>query len=159
ADDGGAEASSGQEPGRKGSAANAGDRAGAGGRRPQERGADLGYGPADTARLGAPLQRRGAGGARVPAGRRTGASGLACADGGTRRMGGGRPRPGGRRRGPLAAAGSARPDRGALHVEMHERTVGKYLTAHGYRRLSVRPRHPKTDPEAQETFKKRSPRR
>lgn len=46
-----------------------------------------------------------------------------------------------------------------FNVEMHERTVGKYLTAHGYRRLSVRPRHPKTDPEAQETFKKRSPRR
>jgi transposase len=44
-------------------------------------------------------------------------------------------------------------------VELHERTVGKYLTALGYRRLSVRPRHPKTDPEAQEAFKKSSPRR
>lgn len=44
-------------------------------------------------------------------------------------------------------------------VELHERTVGKYLTALGYRRLSVRPRHPKTDPEAQETFKKTSARR
>ena len=44
-------------------------------------------------------------------------------------------------------------------VEVHERTVGKYLTALGYRRLSVRPRHPKTDPEAQERFKKASPRR
>lgn len=39
-------------------------------------------------------------------------------------------------------------------VELHERTVGKYLAALGYRRLSVQPRHPKTDPEAQEAFKK-----
>ena len=31
-------------------------------------------------------------------------------------------------------------------IELHERTVGKYLAALGYRRLSVRPRHPKTDP-------------
>jgi transposase len=44
-------------------------------------------------------------------------------------------------------------------VELHERTVGKYLAALGYRRLSVRPRHPKTDPEVQEGFKKASPRR
>jgi transposase len=44
-------------------------------------------------------------------------------------------------------------------VELHERTVGKYLAALGYRRLSVRPRHPKSDPEAQEAFKKTSPRR
>jgi transposase len=41
-------------------------------------------------------------------------------------------------------------------VELHERTVGKYLAALGYRRLSVRPRHPRTDPEAQEAFKKTS---
>ena len=41
-------------------------------------------------------------------------------------------------------------------VEVHERTVGRYLAALGYRRLSVRPRHPKTDPEAQEGFKKAS---
>ena len=44
-------------------------------------------------------------------------------------------------------------------VDLHERTVGKYLTALGYRRLSVRLRHPKTDPEAQEAFKKTLPRR
>jgi transposase len=44
-------------------------------------------------------------------------------------------------------------------VELHERTVGKYLAALGYRRLSVRPRHPKTAPEAQAVFKKASPRR
>lgn len=44
-------------------------------------------------------------------------------------------------------------------VELHERTVGKYLAALGYRRLSVRPRHPRTDPDAQEAFKKSLPRR
>jgi len=41
---------------------------------------------------------------------------------------------------------------------MHERTVGKQLAALGFRRLSVRPQHPKSDPEAQEAFKKISPR-
>ena len=44
-------------------------------------------------------------------------------------------------------------------VELHERTVGKYLAALGYRRLSVRPHHPKADPEAQAAFKKTSVRR
>ena len=44
-------------------------------------------------------------------------------------------------------------------VELHKRTVSKYLAALGYRRLSVRPRHPKTDPEAQDAFKKASARR
>ena len=47
----------------------------------------------------------------------------------------------------------------AFGVEVHERTVGKYLAALGYRRLSVRPQHPKTDPDAQEAFKKTSARR
>ena len=46
-----------------------------------------------------------------------------------------------------------------LGVEVHERTVGKYLAALGYRRLSVRPQHPDSDPEAQEAFKKTSPKR
>ena len=41
-------------------------------------------------------------------------------------------------------------------VELHERTVGKLLAALGYRRLSVRPQHPKADPEAQAAFKKTS---
>lgn len=41
-------------------------------------------------------------------------------------------------------------------VVMHERTVGKQLAALGFRRLSVRPRHPKADPAAQEAFKKTS---
>ncbi|MGI3212812.1 helix-turn-helix domain-containing protein [Roseovarius tibetensis] len=38
-------------------------------------------------------------------------------------------------------------------VVMHERTVGKHLTALGFRRLSVCPQHPKSDPEAQKTLK------
>ena len=41
-------------------------------------------------------------------------------------------------------------------VAVHERTVGKYLDLMGYRRLSVRPQHPESDPEAQEAFKKTS---
>ena len=44
-------------------------------------------------------------------------------------------------------------------VAVHERTVGKYLVTLGYRRLSVRPRHPTADPAAQEAFKKVSRRR
>ncbi len=44
-----------------------------------------------------------------------------------------------------------------FNVEVHERTVGRFLNALGYRRLSVRPQHPKSDLEAQETFKKTSP--
>src|SRR6202048_940641 len=43
-------------------------------------------------------------------------------------------------------------------VALHERSVGKVLAKLGYRRLSVRPRHPQADEEAQETFKKTSPR-
>jgi transposase len=42
-------------------------------------------------------------------------------------------------------------------VVLHERSVGKMLTKLGYRRLSVRPRHPETDEDAQEAFKKTSP--
>ena len=43
---------------------------------------------------------------------------------------------------------------GAFGVAVHERTVGKYLAALGYRRLSMRPRHPKADPAAQTALKK-----
>jgi hypothetical protein len=39
-------------------------------------------------------------------------------------------------------------------VVMHERTVGKQLAALGFRRLSVRPQHPRSDPLAQEALKK-----
>ncbi len=42
-------------------------------------------------------------------------------------------------------------------VTMHARTVGKQLAALGFRRLSVRPQPPKSDPEAQEAFKRTSP--
>ena len=42
-------------------------------------------------------------------------------------------------------------------VKLHERTIGKYLAKHGFRRLSVRPEHPKTDAAAQEAFKKTLP--
>ena len=38
-------------------------------------------------------------------------------------------------------------------VQMHERTVGKQLATLSFGRLSVRPRHPKTDEGTQETFK------
>ena len=44
-------------------------------------------------------------------------------------------------------------------VELHERSVGKVLKRLGYRRLSVRPRHPEADDEAQGAFKKTSPQR
>jgi putative transposase len=42
---------------------------------------------------------------------------------------------------------------GRFGVHLHERSVGKLLCRLGYRRLSVRPLHPKTDLAAQETFK------
>ncbi|OWY10444.1 hypothetical protein B6V73_19375 [Thioclava sp. JM3] len=38
-------------------------------------------------------------------------------------------------------------------IELHERTVGKYLAMLGYRRLSVLPHHPKSDPAAQALLK------
>lgn len=47
----------------------------------------------------------------------------------------------------------------AFGVVLHERSVGKQLAALGFRRLSVRPQHPKSDPEVQAAFKKTSPKR
>ena len=41
-------------------------------------------------------------------------------------------------------------------IKLHERTVGSYLAKLGFRRLSVRPEHPKADAEAQAAFKKTS---
>jgi transposase len=41
-------------------------------------------------------------------------------------------------------------------VTVHERTVGKLLHQLGFRRLSARPKHPASDPAAQEAFKKTS---
>jgi transposase len=43
-------------------------------------------------------------------------------------------------------------------VALHERSVGKLLRRLDFRRLSVRPQHPQSDPAAQEAFKKTSPR-
>ena len=42
----------------------------------------------------------------------------------------------------------------AFSVKLHERTIDKYLAKHGFCRFSVRPEHPKTDPAAQQAFKK-----
>ena len=47
----------------------------------------------------------------------------------------------------------------AFGVTLHERSVGKQLAALGFRRLSVRPQHPKSDPQAQAVFKKAFPKR
>lgn len=44
-------------------------------------------------------------------------------------------------------------------VEFHERSVGKRLATLGFRRLPVRPQHPRSDPGVQAAFKKTSPRR
>ena len=41
-------------------------------------------------------------------------------------------------------------------VALHERSVGKLLRRLDFRRLSVRPQHPKSDPATQEAFKKTS---
>ena len=38
-------------------------------------------------------------------------------------------------------------------VQLHERTVGKLLRKLSFGRLSVRPQHPKSEPEAQALFK------
>jgi transposase len=42
-------------------------------------------------------------------------------------------------------------------VQLHERSVGKLLRRLGFARLSVRPKHPKSEPEAQDAFKKLRP--
>jgi transposase len=43
--------------------------------------------------------------------------------------------------------------RQSFDVGLHERTVGKLLHKLSFRRLSVRPQHPKSDPEAQASFR------
>jgi transposase len=43
-----------------------------------------------------------------------------------------------------------------FEVELHERSVGKLLHRLGFVRMSVRPRHPLSDPQVQEMFKKAS---
>lgn len=44
-----------------------------------------------------------------------------------------------------------------FNVQLHERSVGKILKKLNFRKMTVRPQHPKSDPEAQEEFKKTSP--
>ncbi len=46
--------------------------------------------------------------------------------------------------------------RDRFEVHLHERSVGKLLRRLGFARMSVRPRHPSSDPQAQEAFKKAS---
>ena len=42
-------------------------------------------------------------------------------------------------------------------VTLHERSVGKILRKLKFRKMTVRPQHPKSDPDAQEAFKKSLP--
>jgi transposase len=42
-------------------------------------------------------------------------------------------------------------------AQLHERSVGKILRRLGFARLSVRPKHPSSEPETQDTFKKLRP--
>ena len=44
-----------------------------------------------------------------------------------------------------------------FHVRVHESTIAKWLHKLGLTRLQPRPRHPRQEPQAQETFKKTSP--
>jgi len=44
-----------------------------------------------------------------------------------------------------------------FNVRLHARSVGKVLRRLGFARLSVRPKHPSSDPVAQDAFKKASP--
>ena len=41
----------------------------------------------------------------------------------------------------------------AFGIRFHERTIGKLLAKLRFRRLSVRPQHPRSDPAAQEAFR------
>jgi transposase len=45
----------------------------------------------------------------------------------------------------------------AFAIKLHERSVGKILERLNFRRMSVRPRHPKQDAAAQQAHKKTSP--
>ena len=45
----------------------------------------------------------------------------------------------------------------AFGVRFHERTIGKLLSRLRFRRLSVRPQHPESDPVAREAFRGASP--
>jgi transposase len=42
-------------------------------------------------------------------------------------------------------------------IDLHERTIGKLMAKLRFRRLSVRPQHPGSDPAAQSAFREASP--
>ena len=44
-----------------------------------------------------------------------------------------------------------------FNVKLHERSVGKILKKLNFRKITVRPQHPKSNPEVQEEFKKTLP--
>src|SRR6476646_469822 len=118
-------------------------------RGPQNGGRNLRHGPSNLAGLGAPLQRRGTGRASQSQIARSRIETDGAAAGRIGRACRGRPRP--------AVHGVVRWRRVDLRdelqrrfgVALHERSVGKILTKLGYRKLSVRPRHPQADEEAQ----------
>ena len=47
----------------------------------------------------------------------------------------------------------------ALGRKVPDSTVYRLLARHGWRKIAPRPRHPKGDPQAQEAWKKNSPKR
>ncbi|MFC3030401.1 MULTISPECIES: winged helix-turn-helix domain-containing protein [Roseomonadaceae] len=57
----------------------------------------------------------------------------------------------------MATGRSCRGDRGPVRGALAERTVGALLRRLGFVGLSVRPRHPAHDAQAQEAHKKTSP--
>ena len=144
----------GEEPGRAGGAADAGAGAGSGGRGPEDCGGDLRHGPADAAGLGASLQRRGAGRAFEPSGRAAAAAARSRSSGRARGLAGGRPRSG-ETAWSAGGGGPAAADRGFCCgiARAHDRQTG----GSRFRRLSVRPQHPQSEPEEQVVFKKASP--
>ena len=148
---------SGGEPGA--GAADACDRAGAGGVGPDDGGEELRDGPPDAQGLGAPLQRRGVAGLvdRSRPGRPPRLSPAQVAE--------------------LVEIVETGPDvavdrvvrwrcvdlKGVVAerfaVALSERQVGRILNRQRYTRLKPRPQHPKADEAAQAAFKKTSPRR
>jgi len=128
------------------------------GDRAQDRHRELRDGPENVARLGLSVQRRRVGGADEPP------LGRACATiepgpkGGTGADGAGGSRPCRRRGGALAAHRPAAQDQSAPRRRHAQAQGGQAAGRARFRRLPVRPQHPKSDPAAQEAFRKTSPR-
>jgi transposase len=117
------------------------------------------HGPADPARLGAPLQRRGDCGPGRDLPRRNGpkprlSPGQEAVAAGWAEQGPDLARDG-------VVRWRCRDLRNRIEREfavgLHERTVGKLLAKLAFRRLSVRPQHPRSDPAAQAVFRVGSP--